>query len=174
MDAKYYPLVGGVLVLVVAGFVMWQQSIVKKNLINSQAPGTTSENLNINLNNNMENQPPSNEELGVEILKQGTGQGAKNGDKVSVRYTGYFKGGEVFDSNIASADPFVFTLGAGDVINGWDQGVLGMKVGEKRKLSIPSDLAYGATGAKNPSTGEYVILPNTPLVFDVEMIKIGQ
>lgn len=168
MDTKYYPLVGGILVVIVAGFLMWQQSIVKKNSTNNEELGTTSENLNINLNNNMENQSIEKEELKIEVLQQGNGQEAKNGDVVSVHYTGYLTNGQVFDSSIGRGEPFSFTLGGGQVIKGWDQGVLGMKVGEKRKLTIPSDLAYGKEGASG------VIPPNATLIFEVEMIKIGQ
>lgn len=172
MEIKYYPLLGGILVLVVVGFLFWQKNITEtKNLTSNTLAPTTSNDIKINLNNNM---ATTSNGLEVEVLKQGAGQEAKNGDNVSVHYTGYLTNGQVFDSNIASADPFVFTLGTGDVIKGWDQGVLGMKVGERRKLTIPADLAYGVQGAKNLATGEYVISPNTPLVFDVEMIKIEQ
>ncbi len=173
MNTKYYPLLGGILVLVVVGFLFWQKNITAtKNLTNNTLAPTTSEDLN--LNNNMENQSTTSNELKIEVLQQGTGVEAKNGDTVLVHYTGYFINGQVFDSSVGRGEPFSFNLGAGGVIRGWDQGVLGMKVGEKRKLTVPSDLAYGVNGAKNPATGEYVILPNTPLIFEVEMIKIGQ
>ncbi len=175
MQSKYYPLLGGILVLVVAGFLFWQKNITDtKNLTNNELAPTTSESINLN-NNNMENQPietTTSDELKTEVLQQGTGAEVKAGDTVSVRYTGYFTNGQVFDSNIGQGQLFVFTLGAGNVIRGWDLGVLGMKVGEKRKLTIPSDLAYGPEGAKD-SSGNYVISPNTPLVFEVEMIKIN-
>jgi len=167
MDTRYYPLLGGILILVVAGFLFWQNNLIAtKNLANSQLASTT-ENLNINSNNNMENQIMGSEELNIEVLQQGAGPEAKNNDIVSVHYTGYLTNGQVFDSSIGRGEPFSFTLGAGQVIKGWDQGVLGMKVGEKRKLTIPPDLAYGAVGA------EGVIPPNAALVFEVEMIKIN-
>jgi len=173
MQSKYYPLLGGILVAVVALFLMWQQSIVKKNSANSEELGTANENININLNNNMENQSTESKELKIEVLQPGTGQEAKNGDLVSVHYTGYLTNGQVFDSSIGRGEPFPFTLGAGGVVKGWDQGVLGMKVGEKRKLTIPSDLAYGPEGAKD-GAGNYVIPPNATLVFEIELLKIGQ
>jgi len=104
--------------------------------------------------------------LKIEILKEGTGATAKNGDVVSVHYTGTLIDGTKFDSSIDRGQPFSFTLGAGQVIAGWDQGVSGMKVGEKRKLFIPTDLAYGAQGAGG------IIPPNAPLIFEVELLEI--
>ncbi len=168
MDAKYYPLFGGIIVLALAGFLFWQKNLIAtKNLASIELPLTTSENININLNNNMENQATGSQELKVEVLQSGTGPEAKSGDVVSVHYTGYLTNGQVFDSSIGRGEPFPFTLGAGQVIQGWDQVVLGMKVGEKRKLTIPPQLAYGEAGAGG------VIPPNATLVFDVEMIKIN-
>jgi FKBP-type peptidyl-prolyl cis-trans isomerase len=96
----------------------------------------------------------------------GKGAAAKSGDSVTVNYTGYLTDGTKFDSSVGKA-PFTFPLGAGQVIPGWDQGVAGMKVGGKRKLTIPPDLGYGAAGAGG------VIPPNATLVFDVEMLKIN-
>ncbi len=82
----------------------------------------------------------------VEILKEGTGEVAKNGDTISVHYTGTLENGTKFDSSLDRGVPFSFTLGEGRVIKGWDLGVLGMKVGEKRKLIIPAELGYGEPG----------------------------
>lgn len=105
-------------------------------------------------------------ELLKEDQKEGTGDAAKTGDKVKVHYTGKLLSGTKFDSSLDRGDPFEFTLGKGEVIKGWDQGVVGMKPGGKRKLTIPSDLAYGASGSPPK------IPPNAPLVFDIELIAI--
>jgi len=100
------------------------------------------------------------------ILKHGTGAIAVAGNQVTVDYTGWLTDGTKFDSSVDRHQPFQFTLGAGQVIKGWDEGVAGMRVGEKRKLTIPSDLGYGAQGAGG------VIPPNATLVFDVELLGV--
>jgi FKBP-type peptidyl-prolyl cis-trans isomerase len=105
-------------------------------------------------------------ELEIEILNEGDGQEAKNGDKVSMHYTGWLTDGTKFDSSVDRGQPFRFGLGGGQVIRGWDQGIVGMKVGGKRKLTIPGDLAYGAQGYPG------LIPPNATLVFDVELLGI--
>jgi FKBP-type peptidyl-prolyl cis-trans isomerase FkpA len=104
--------------------------------------------------------------LVIEDIKIGDGPEAKAGDTVSVHYTGWLTDGAKFDSSLDRNQPFVFTLGAGDVIQGWDQGIAGMKVGGKRKLTIPPELAYGARGVGD------VIPPNATLVFEVELLEI--
>lgn len=104
----------------------------------------------------------------IETLKEGAGVEAKNGDTVTVHYTGTLENGTKFDSSLDRGTPFSFTLGTGEVIRGWDLGVLGMKVGEKRKLTIPSELGYGSQGAGG------VIPPNATLIFEVELLGINQ
>jgi FKBP-type peptidyl-prolyl cis-trans isomerase len=99
-------------------------------------------------------------------IKTGAGQEAKIGDKVKVHYTGWFTSGKKFDSSVDAHQPYSFTLGQGSVIKGWDEGVAGMKVGGKRQLWIPPDLAYGQQGYKN------IIPPNATLIFDVELLAI--
>ena len=106
------------------------------------------------------------EELKIEDLVVGTGIEAVNGKTVTVNYLGTLTDGTKFDSSYDRGAPFSFNLGAGEVIKGWDQGVVGMKVGGKRKLTVPSSLGYGETGA-----GE-VIPPNATLIFEVELLKV--
>lgn len=98
-------------------------------------------------------------------IKVGTGATAVSGKKVTVNYTGWLTNGKQFDSSVGKK-PFPFTLGAAQVIQGWDEGVAGMKVGGKRQLRIPPDLAYGARGYPG------VIPPNSTLVFDVELLGV--
>jgi peptidylprolyl isomerase len=105
--------------------------------------------------------------LKIEDVKVGTGAEAKKGDLVTVNYTGYLTDGTKFDSSLDSGQPFKFTIGNGEVIAGWDQGFAGMKVGGKRKLTIPPELGYGAQGAGG------VIPPNATLVFDVELLAVN-
>jgi len=127
----------------------------------TQQLGQTEQNIN------MEN---TQEGVRITTLKEGTGEVAKSGDTVAMNYTGKLLDGKTFDSNVDASfkhvEPFVFTIGAGQVIKGWDVGIAGMKVGEQRKLELAPDFAYGATGAGN------IIPPNATLVFEVELLGI--
>jgi FKBP-type peptidyl-prolyl cis-trans isomerase len=110
--------------------------------------------------------PPGPTELVSTDEVVGTGREAKTGDEVKVHYTGTLMNGTKFDSSRDRNDPFTFKLGAGQVIKGWDQGVVGMKVGGKRKLVIPADLGYGERGS--PPT----IPPGAALKFDIELLDV--
>jgi FKBP-type peptidyl-prolyl cis-trans isomerase len=107
-------------------------------------------------------------ESGLTIIDliDGEGETCAAGQAVTVHYTGWLQNGTKFDSSHDRDEPFEFDLGAGRVIPGWDEGVLGMKVGGKRKLTIPPKLAYGSKGAGG------VIPPNATLVFEVELIEV--
>lgn len=101
----------------------------------------------------------------IETTQQGTGEAITNGKAASMLYTGKLQDGTIFDSTAKrNNDPFTFTLGVGQVIKGWDEGVLGMKVGEKRTLTIPYELAYGEAGY-GP------IPPKATLIFDIELVS---
>lgn len=106
--------------------------------------------------------------LAYAVLKEGTGKVAEAGQDVAVHYTGWLKSnGEKFDSSLDRNEPIHFPLGRGQVIPGWDEGVSGMKVGEKRQLVIPAKLGYGETGTPGGP-----IPPNADLIFDVELVDV--
>ena len=116
-------------------------------------------------NNNSNEKKPM--ELEIKTTQEGTGERViKSGDTISVHYTGKLTDGTKFDSSVDRGTPFEFQIGQGMVIQGWEQGFLGAKVGEKRTLTIPSEMGYGARGAGA------VIPPNATLIFDVEVISI--
>lgn len=109
--------------------------------------------------------PPGPDTLEKVDVTVGAGAEAKKGDKVKVHYTGTLMNGKTFDSSVGK-DPFEFTIGQGNVIKGWDEGVPGMKVGGKRKLTIPWQLAYGESGSGDK------IPPKAALKFDIELLEI--
>ena len=102
----------------------------------------------------------------IEEIVLGEGAEAQKGQTVTVHYTGYLTDGTKFDSSVDREQPFSFRLGVGQVIQGWDEGFSGMKVGGKRKLTIPPEMGYGERGAGD------VIPPNATLVFDVELLGL--
>ncbi len=113
-----------------------------------------------------EGPPPT--ELQIEDLEAGDGPEAQTGDQVSVQYVGVdYETGEEFDASWDRGEPFRFQLGSGQVIPGWDEGVVGMKVGGRRELLIPPDLAYGAQG-QPPDIG-----PNATLIFVIDLVSVG-
>lgn len=108
----------------------------------------------------------SNKKMEIFTLKEGEGEGAKAGDSITVDYVGTLEDGTKFDSSIDAKQPFTFTLGEHKVIQGWDEGLIGAKLGEKRKLVIPPEMAYGEAGAGDK------IPPNSTLIFEVDVLAI--
>ena len=107
------------------------------------------------------------DELKIEVMQEGNGDIAEHGQRVTVHYEGRLTDDTVFDASRPRGQPFSFTIGAGQVIQGWEQGVAGMKVGEMRRLTIPAELGYGAAGAGG------VIPPNATLLFDIELLAVS-
>jgi peptidylprolyl isomerase len=110
--------------------------------------------------------PTADPRLKIEDEITGTGDEAQIGTVLLLNYTGYLENGTKFDSSVDNGQPFTFVLGSGMVIKGWDQGLVGMKVGGKRKLTVPPDLAYGSTGAGG------VIPPNATLIFEIDLLGV--
>lgn len=120
-------------------------------------PGESAENIETVMN--------QDEELKIEDIEEGTGETVESGDTVVIHYTGTLTDGTVFDSSVERGDPFQTQIGVGQVIEGWDKGVVGMKVGGKRKLTIPPSMAYGDQDIPGIPAG-------STLVFDVELLEI--
>ena len=103
----------------------------------------------------------------IEVIREGKGDIAESGQRVAVHYEGRLTDDTVFDASRRRGQPFTFTVGAGQVIQGWEQGVAGMRVGEMRRLTIPSELGYGASGVGD------VIPPHASLLFDIELMAVN-
>ena len=123
----------------------------------------------LNKNENMNEQKEV--EFKIKTIKEGDGLEAVNGKTVFVHYTGRLENGNIFDSSIERGVPFDFVLGAGMVIQGWEKGVLGMKVGEKRTLTVPADMGYGDREITGPD-GSVIIPKNATLIFDVLLLDV--
>lgn len=145
-----------IIMAIIAALAMTGAYVIWNNYQTAPAPEKPAGGVAVKANN-----------MNMETLQAGQGPEAKAGDLVTVHYTGTLTDGTKFDSSLDRGTPFSFTLGAGQVIKGWDMGVAGMKAGEKRKLTIPADMAYGDRAIGS-------IPANSTLVFEVEMIKIGQ
>ena len=155
--------------VVVAGVAIVAVGILFSRSMPENESVQKSQNNQVSNTSMTQDQPSANtvSELNIETTKEGTGDRVvKSGDTISVHYTGRLTDGTKFDSSVDRGTPFTFTIGAGQVIKGWDEGLLGMKVGEKRTLTIPADKGYGATGAGG------VIPPNATLIFDTELVSI--
>ena len=157
-------IVGACLVLFVAGCGSDDSSTTSDSTEETEAPGETeSSEKKTKPKVTVPNGAPP-KQLETKDLEEGTGAEAKAGDVVSVQYVGVnYENGKEFDASWSRGEPFTFTLGAGEVIPGWDQGVEGMKVGGRRELIIPPELGYGSTGAPP------AIPPNETLVFVVDL-----
>ena len=111
--------------------------------------------------------------LKVTDLKVGTGAAAKSGENAEVQYTGWLTSCQQFDSSRSPGrTSFTFQLGQGQVIAGWDEGVVGMKVGGKRVLIVPPEIAYGTSGQTDQTTGAQIIPPNATLIFEIELLSV--
>jgi FKBP-type peptidyl-prolyl cis-trans isomerase len=154
--------------ILIIGFIFYMDFISLSNEVTSDLnQEQIDELLDENQDNQSEVNVERNEEVQIEDLIVGEGVEAKDGDKITVNYVGTLTDGTKFDNSYDRNKPFVFTLGNGEVIQGWDEGILGMKIGGKRKLTIPPSLGYGESGSGD------VIPPNSTLIFEVELISIN-
>ena len=146
MNTKTIYLILGLVILVIVGFYLFNSSTTPVVINNSNNTTLTT-------------------------LTNQTNMTAQNGDLVSVNYTGTLIDGTKFDSSLDHGKPIQFTLGVGQVIKGWDQGIVGMKIGDKKKLTIPPELAYGAQAIPD-ARGGILIPANSTLIFDVELVDV--
>ena len=160
---------GGVAFLLLAGLAAWRIVDERPPQAPQSAPETASQSTSAPQSSapNTAAAPAPNGKLQITDSKVGSGAVAKAGQPVTVHYRGTLTDGQEFDASYNRGEPFTFNLGGGEVIKGWDQGVAGMKVGGKRKLTIPPALGYGARAMGN------AIPANSTLVFEVELLKVG-
>jgi FKBP-type peptidyl-prolyl cis-trans isomerase len=152
--------------LIIIALVVVIAAVIGLLLFKQPSQSDLNQNLNTNKMTNTNQEEPLTD-VKIEILTAGNGEmTVKAGDSITVNYTGWLTNGTKFDSSLDRNQPFTFTIGAGQVIQGWDKGLLGMKVGEKRRITIPSEMGYGPTGAGG------VIPPNAILIFEVELLGI--
>lgn len=152
-------LVGIIVVVVVVGVALGYFLIMANPSTQKSTTTTPTESRAMDTNSN-------NPEFKVEDIEVGNGREVKSGDTVVMHYTGTLTDGTKFDSSLDRGTPFETQIGVGRVIQGWDEGVPGMKIGGKRKLTIPPDMGYGAGGAGD------AIPPNATLIFEVELLDI--
>lgn len=165
-----YVIVASVAIIAVLGggiYIFTRSNSDRTSVLSTGSTNGTQPTIDTNTNNTNTMGTQEFKELIKEDTVIGTGAEAKAGDLITVHYTGKLLDGTVFDSSLNRGEPFQFTLGAGMVIQGWDQGFDGMKEGGKRTLKIPSDMAYGARGAGA------LIKPNSDLIFEVELLKVN-
>ena len=167
-QAKRYALTFVVFLICGFGAFLVFQKFYPESQVSQNSQGDMLEDANQNEDVEGEVISGSVEGLKIEVLQEGTGeQISKAGDLVTVHYTGTLEDGGKFDSSLDRGEPFTFPLGQGSVIQGWEKGIVGMKVGEKRRLTISPELGYGEQG-----TPAGPIPPNAILIFEVEMISM--
>lgn len=166
MDIKAFLMAITVMVLLIGGMYFLER---KNNGETAQENDqlSTDEQTQVSIQDQESKTNENNMGLDIKVTQEGSGERmTKIGDTIFVHYTGKLMDGTKFDSSVDRGTPFEFTIGKGMVIQGWEQGLLDMKVGEKRTLTIPAEMGYGARGAGG------TIPPNATLIFDVELVSI--